>query len=150
MRNRLKLVETITTESLSGRIVSNISKIVFYFVLIAFVLSNSSVAACAKRNKNVEDQIEVVATNASPSHEFVATLYIVSGGGAGGKVVNLRKKDERFDPKKGVVFTTTGSVDITLSWEGNDHFTVKHSRAGNIYAQVKEWGKVRISYVESD
>lgn len=133
------------------------SKIVFYFVMTAFVVSTSSAGgACAQRSKKVEEQIEIVTTNPSPSGEFVATLYVVSGGGAGGyvyKVVNLRKKDERFDPKKGIVFSAAGSVDITISWEGNDHFKVKHSKVGNIYTQAKEWGrdkKVRISYVESN
>jgi hypothetical protein len=77
----------------------------------------------------------------------------VGGGGYVYKVVNLRKKGERFDSKKGVIFSVTGTRDITLSWEGNDHLRVKHSKVGNVYTQIREWGsdkRVRISYLGTD
>jgi hypothetical protein len=130
------------------------TKILSYVVITTFVLvTGAAEHACTQRNKKIEEQLDIVTTATSPSQEYVATLYIVSGGGAGGyayKVINLRKRGERFDPKKGVIFSVTGTRDVTLSWDGNDHLLVKYSKLGNIYAQAKEWGRVRISYLGTD
>lgn len=131
------------------------SKFVSYVVMTTFVLV-SWVAArgCTQKNKRVKEQVDIVSMTTSPNKEYVATIYTVSGGGAAGyvyKVVNLRKKAERFDPKKGIIFSITGAGEVALSWGDNEHLTIKHSKAGNVYAQAKEWGsekKIRISYVE--
>ncbi len=132
------------------------TKFVCYVVVTTFVLVNWTAAhSCSQKNKKVED-VDIISTAPSPSQDYVATIYIVSGGGAGGyvyKVINLRKKAQRFDHKKGIIFSVTGTRDVTLSWEGNDHLMIKHSNVGNIYTQAKEWGsdkRVRISYVGTD
>lgn len=133
------------------------SKFVCYIVVTTFVLANWTAAhGCTHRNREVKEQIDIVATATSPGNDYVATVYTVWGGGAAGyvyKVINLRKQADTFDPNEGVIFSVTGTREVTFWWEDNDHLMVKHSKAGNIYIQAEEWGngkKVSIRYVVAD
>jgi len=91
--------------------------------------------------------------SASPNKEYLATVYIVWGGGAAGyvyRLVNIRKRSDPFDPKKGIVFYMTGATDLNLEWENNEHLIVTYSKLANVYTQAKAWGdkgEVQISYV---
>jgi hypothetical protein len=132
-------------------------KFVSYAAITMLVLASWAVeAGCMERSKKPEEQIDIIATATSPSNDHVATVYTVSGGGAAGyayRVVNLRKQSETFNPKKGVIFSATGTREVTCRWEDNEHLMVNHSKAGNIYTQAKEWGSdkiIRISYVGID
>ena len=127
-------------------------KILIYFVAIALLLVNwSATQGCTQRRS--KEQVKIIATAISPNKEYVATVYVISGGGAAGyvyNVVNLRKRADRFDPKKGVVFSGTRIPEISLTWDNNEQVTVKHSKSGNIYTQAKQGGdrgQIRINYV---
>lgn len=129
-------------------------KLLFHFVAIALLLVNWTVAqGCTQ--KRSKEEVKIITTAISPNKEYVATVYVVSGGGAAGyvyDVINLRKQADRFDPKKGVVFSGTRVRDISLTWDDNEHVTVKYSKAEGIYARAKEWGdrgQIRINYVEN-
>ena len=133
------------------------TRFVYYAVVTTFALANWTAArGCTHRNEKVKEQIEILSTATSSSNDYVATVYTVSGGGAAGyvyKVVNLRKQAESFDPKKGIIFSASGTREVSLQWEDNESLVVKHSKAGNIYTQAKQWGsgkKIRITYVGAD
>jgi len=129
-------------------------KVLIHFVATALLLVNWSAAqGCIQRRS--KEEVRIITTAISPNKEYVATVYVVSGGGAAGyvyKVVNLRKRADRFDPKKGIVFSGTRVPEISLTWADNEYVTVKHSKAGNVYTQAKQWGdrgQIRINYVEN-
>jgi hypothetical protein len=129
-------------------------KLLFHFVATALLLVNWTVAqGCTQ--KRSKEEVKIITTAISPNKEYVATVYVVSGGGAAGyvyNVVNLRKQGERFDPRKGVIFSATRARDVGLSWEDNEHLTVRYSKAEGIYAQDKKWGsrkEIHISYVKN-
>ena len=128
-------------------------KVLVHLIAIALLINGTAVQGCTQ--KRSKEEVRIITTAISPNKEYVATAYVVSGGGAAGyvyRVVNLRKRADRFDPKKGVVFSGTRVPEISLTWNDNEHVTVKHSKAGNIYTQSRQWGdrgQIRINYVEN-
>ena len=123
--------------------------LMFIVLLNGFVL----VASCSAIKAIQDEDVDIVTTSASPNKEYIATIYIVSGGGAAGyvyRLVNIRKRGEPFDPKKGIVFHMSGARELGLTWEDDKHLSIKHSKDAHIHIQAKEWGegKVQIQYVE--
>jgi hypothetical protein len=119
-------------------------------ILLALDLSN----ACTLNNGH--EDVVTVTTAGSPNNEHVATVYNVSGGGAAGYVyncVNLRKREEPFESKTGIVFTASGTRRITAVWQDDEHLIIRHSKSAGIYKNAEEWGsdrKIRISYAEEE
>jgi hypothetical protein len=78
------------------------SKFVCYIALTSFALLNwVCIQGCTQ--EKTHEQVDIITTTVSTNKEYVATIYVVSGGGAAGyvyKLVNLRKRQEPFDSKK--------------------------------------------------
>lgn len=131
-----------------------ISKTVCSLILISSVCFFVAMESCNGKSPDVD--IDIISTMVSPNKEYVATNYYISGGGAAGyvyRLVNLRRQQEKFDPKKGIVFQVTHTENITVTWEDNAHMTIKYSKPSSLLTQVKEWGtgerKIQIHYVEA-
>ena len=130
------------------------TKIVSYIVVTIFVVLNCAAAhGCAQKNKSAKEQVDIVTASVSPNRDYLATVYIVWGGGAAGyvyRVVNIRKRGERFDPKKGIVLHMSSKSNPTVAWDTNEHLVIQHSKAATIYKQERQWGdkvKVKVDYV---
>lgn len=122
-----------------------------YIVLTSLAFLNCGcIQGCTQ--DRAQEQVDIVTTIPSPNKEYLATVYVVSGGGAAGyvyKLINLRKQEEPFDSKKGIIFLVTRTRALDLTWQDNQHVTVKHSKPGDVYTKATMWdSKIRISYVE--
>ena len=132
------------------------TKILSYIVVtISVVLNCAAAHGCAQKNKSAKEQVDIVTANASPNRDYLATVYIVWGGGAAGyvyRVVNIRKRGERFDPKRGIVLHMSSKSNPTVAWDANEHLVIQYSKAATIYRQERQWGdkvKVKVDYVEN-
>lgn len=127
------------------------SKLARYIVLASVALLNW-VCVQGFTQDNAQEQVDIVTTIPSPNKEYLATIYVVSGGGAAGyvyKIINLTKREDPFDSKKCIVFLVTRTRALALTWQDNQHVTVKHSQPGGVYTKATLWdSKIRISYVE--
>jgi hypothetical protein len=123
-------------------------------IAVLILLAWASMNACT--HNNVDEDIDIVTTGASPNNKYLATAYNVSGGGGAGHIynlVNLRKQGEPFESKQGVIFVASGTHKITPVWQDDEHLIIKHSKASGIYTKAGEWGsdnKVLIRYVEEE
>jgi hypothetical protein len=131
-------------------------KIVSYITVSIFLVLNCAIAhGCGQKDKGAKEQVDIVTISVSPNRDYLATVYIVWGGGAAGyvyRVVNVRKHGERFDPKKGIVLHMSSKSNPTVAWDGNEHLVIQHSKAATIYKQERQWGdkvKVKVDYLQN-
>jgi hypothetical protein len=127
------------------------SRFACYIVLTSVALLNwVCVQGCTQ--DTAQERVDIVTTIPSPNKEYLATVYVISGGGAAGyvyKLINMRKREEPFDSKKGIIFLVTRTRALTLTWQDNQHVTVKHSKPDGVYTKANLWdSKIHISYVE--
>lgn len=121
--------------------------------LVVVIILNGLMAITACSSGIATRDVGVVRTSSSPNKSHLATVYVVSAGGAAGyayRLVNIRGSSDPFDPEKGIVFQMTGAGELDVMWEDDEHLTVKHPKSANVYTQAMAWGserKVQISYV---
>jgi len=131
-----------------------LSKIFCPIILMSLVSFNLvAIKSCGSRSSDVD--VDIISTIVSPNKEYVATIYYISGGGAAGYVyglVNLRRQEDTFNPKKGIIFQVTHTQNITVMWKDDVHLMIKHSKPSSLLTQAKEWSagaqKIYIHYTE--
>jgi hypothetical protein len=102
----------------------------------------------------VQESVTVVMVKPCLSKEFIATSYIVGGGGASGylyQCVNLRGRERKFNPKEDVIFTVTGDAKIDMLWKDDETLVITYLPGVNVYKKEKAWDgekKIKIFYVE--
>lgn len=131
-----------------------VSKIVCSIILLSSACFNlAAIKSCDTKSSDAD--VDIISTTASPNKEYVATIYYISGGGAAGyvyRLVNLSRRGDTFNPKKGIIFQVTHTKNITVIWEDDAHMTIKYSKPSSLLTQVREWGtgerKIHIQYME--
>ena len=75
--------------------------------------------------------VVVTATETSPDSQHVATVYMMSGGGAAGwcyQHVGVRRVDQPFKPDSGVVFSTRCSpIDVSAAWRSAGELRITYT-----------------------
>ena len=111
------------------------------FIIIFGITANK---ACSMDNHPVEEDVDILLIANSPNTDYIVTVYTISGGGAAGYVyerVSIRKKEDRFDKNKGMIFQGAKIKNLSVEWKGDRLLQVKYTKAGDIFTQEKEWGK---------
>lgn len=131
------------------------SKFTHYLLLLfVFFISLTIVISCTSSNARKDEDIAIVTSKNSPSKDYIATVYIASGGGAAGyvyRLVNIRNRSEPFNSEKGIVFQMAGATELNIDWKDNHHFIIEYAKGASIYTQEKTWGDegmVQVIYVE--
>jgi hypothetical protein len=89
----------------------------------------------------------------SPDQEYIATTHTDMGGGTAGwcdGAVNIRKRDEQFDPRRNLVFSTSCGNKIDVSWQSNKKILITYStddESIELYQKMRSGDKaIEISY----
>lgn len=92
-------------------------------------------------------EYKVIKATTSPANNYMATSYVVMGGGAAGwcyKQVNLRKLNQPFDADKNV-FTTRCNSELEVKWMDEDNLSIGYSDE-SLFKPETEWEKVKVTY----
>jgi hypothetical protein len=100
-----------------------------YSLIIALHCTFEMTASCFHNPNVVQESVTVVMVKPCLSKEFIATSYIVGGGGASGylyQCVNLRGRERKFNPKEDVIFTVTGDAKIDMLWKDDETLVIRN------------------------
>ena len=95
------------------------------------------------------DEITVERQVPSPSGSYIASFYVIAGGGAAGYVllrVNVRKGTEPFKPYKGDIFEMRHAYEAGLTWPDDQHLVIVYPNVADIYKKEPKAGDISISY----
>lgn len=125
-----------------------------YILLLILILNGfGTVTSCDQTKSDKNEQVDIVTTSPSPNNEYLATVYVVWGGGAAGyvyRIVNIRKRSDPFNRTKGIVLHMSATTNPGVTWADDKNLMVTYSKLANVYTQSKTWGdkaEVQIIYV---
>jgi hypothetical protein len=121
-------------------------------VALSLTLCSATLAGC-------DDQAQPPYLNKflvepSPRGTYEATFYNYGKGGSGflgatvssAMYVNVRRRDEPFDPDKGQVFAMRHGYRLRLVWKDDEHLRVDYTSSAAVEKQQEKIGTVSIVF----
>jgi len=89
----------------------------------------------------------IISSTASPIENYVATSYVVMGGGAAGwcyKLVKIGKQNEPFENSEEILKARC-SNEMEVTWTNDNNLNIAYSEEP-LYESKTEWNDVKILY----
>jgi len=117
---------------------------------VAVALSTALLAGCSREPPHLNKFL----VQSSPKGTYEATFYNYGKGGSGflaatvssAMFVNVRRRDEPFDPERGQVFAMRQGYRLRLVWKDEQHLRIDYTSSAAVVKKQDRLGGVSITF----